>query len=415
VDLLRLSTVGSVDDGKSTLIGRLLFDSKGIFEDQLAAVERASRSRGRAMDLALLTDGLRAEREEGITIDVAYRYFATPRRTFILADTPGHFEFTRNMVTGASTADVAVVLVDVTRGIVEQSRRHATIASMLRVPQIIVCVNKMDLVGYSEAAFEDVRESFATFIGALPVRDVTYVPVSALHGDNVVERSSRMPWYEGPALLALLEGIEVPGRESLPPRFPIQLVIVGRVDGGERPALEYAGRVEGGAFRVGDEVGSLATGRRAQVARIRRSGRDEPEAVSPMSAGIALTPELDLARGDMLVSGSDEPAVARRVAADLCWMAERPLAPGTRYVLKHTTRSVSARCSAINHRYDFNTHQRDTGAGSLDLNEIGSVEFETDEPLFVDRYADNRTTGSFIVIDRQTNDTVAAGMIEAAR
>ncbi|HVA85304.1 MAG TPA: GTP-binding protein [Candidatus Saccharimonadales bacterium] len=413
MDLLRLSTVGSVDDGKSTLIGRLLFDTKSIFEDQLLAVERASLRRGnRQMNLALLTDGLRAEREQGITIDVAYRYFATLERTFIIADTPGHFEFTRNMVTGASTADVAVVLVDVVRGVVEQSRRHAAIASLLGVPHLVVCVNKMDLVNFAAVPFERVRDDFDSFATGLSVADVTYIPVSALHGDNVVDRSSRITWYAGPSLLERLEAVPVSGRYTFEAgRFPIQLVIAAAADG--RQFHGYAGRVEGGIVHTGDTVTSMRSGRSACVAGIRSSGRLVDEAFPPMSLTLELEPELDLVRGDMLVSG-EPPLAAHRITASLCWMVEQPLTPGRPFTIKHSTRSVAATCAAIEYRYDVNTHERHTGVASLELNEIGLAEFRTAEPLFVDRYRTNRATGSFIVIDDATHDTAAAGMIETA-
>ncbi|MDP9222376.1 MAG: GTP-binding protein [Actinomycetota bacterium] len=412
MDLLRFSTVGSVDDGKSTLIGRLLFDSDLIPEDQLLAISLASRRRGSNMNLALLTDGLRAEREDGITIDVAYRYFATPRRKFIIADTPGHFGFTRNMVTGASTADVGVVLVDVTRGLLEQSRRHAAIASLLGVPRLIVCVNKMDLVEFAPPPFEKVRDAFDEFARGLAFTDVTYLPISALYGDNVVTPSRRMHWYGGPSLLECLEAIPTIQPDGFEAgRMSIQLVIETATDG---PGfLGYAGRVDGGIFHRGDDVMSMATGRRLRITRITSNGRAVDAAVESMSVLLELEPSVRLGRGDLLVFGAP-PISAHRLTASICWMAPRPLMPGARYTIKHLTRTVSATCVEICERWDINTHERVRGVTALELNEIGVVDLGLDDFLFVDTYRANRATGSFIIIDDETNDTVGAGMIEAA-
>ncbi|MBA3778366.1 MAG: GTP-binding protein [Chloroflexi bacterium] len=416
MDLLRFSTAGSVDDGKSTLIGRLLYDSKQIFEDQLAAIERTSLRRGNGhVDLALLTDGLRAEREQGITIDVAYRYFATPRRKFIIADTPGHIQYTRNMVTGASTASLAVVLIDARRGVQEQSRRHAFLASLLGVPHLVVCINKMDLVDFREASYEEVKREFQAFAAGLSVRDVTYIPVSALHGDNVVDRSERMPWYDGPALLAFLEQVEVASHLDLTrQRFPVQLVIRPMSDE-HHDYRAYAGRVDGGVFRVGDEVVVLPSGARSRVASIELLRQPVAEAYPPMSVTLTLDDDLDISRGDMIVGATAAPEPLQDVEALICWMTGRPLEEGSRYALKHTTRSVRAICDEVIYRHDVNTHDQHVDASSLGLNEIGRVRLRTTAPVFCDPYAVNRSTGSFILIDEATNDTVGAGMIVAAR
>jgi bifunctional enzyme CysN/CysC len=412
VDLLRFSTAGSVDDGKSTLIGRLLFDSKQIFEDQLAAIERTSLRRGATtVDLALLTDGLRAEREQGITIDVAYRYFATPRRKFIIADTPGHIQYTRNMVTGASTADLSVVLIDARLGVLEQSRRHAFIASLLGVPHLVIAVNKMDLVDYDEGRFEEVREAFSAFARGLDTRDVTYIPISALHGDNVVTPSERMPWYPGPVLLSFLEEVEIDSSRDLRrPRFPVQLVI-RPLDAAHHDYRGYAGRVEGGVLRVGDEVVLLPSGATTRIAGIEQGLERVDEAYPPMSVTILLEDDLDISRGDMLVGPIDRPEPRQGFDAFVCWMTERPLAAGARYALKHTTRSVRAICDEVIYRHDVNTHDRHVDADSLALNEIGRVRLRTTAPIFCDPYRQNRSTGSFILIDETNNDTVGAGMI----
>jgi sulfate adenylyltransferase subunit 1 len=412
MDLLRFSTAGSVDDGKSTLIGRLLFDSKQVFEDQWAAIERTSLRRGATtVDLALLTDGLRAEREQGITIDVAYRYFATPRRKFIIADTPGHIQYTRNMVTGASTADLSVVLIDARQGVLEQSRRHAFIASLLGVPHLVIAVNKMDLVDYDERRFEEVRHEFAAFAGGLDVRDVTYIPISALHGDNVVSRSERMPWYGGPALLPFLESVEIASSHELErARFPVQLVI-RPLDDAHHDYRGYAGRVEGGVLRPGDGVVVLPSAHRTRISSIERGMAEIAEAYPPMSVTVRLEDDLDIGRGDMIVGLGQEPEPLQEIEADVCWMAERPLAPGSRWALKHTTRSVRAICDEVVYRQDVNTHDRHLDAGSLELNDIGRIRLRTTAPIFSDPYRANRGTGSFILIDETTNDTVGAGMI----
>ncbi|MFQ1001931.1 sulfate adenylyltransferase subunit 1 [Modestobacter sp. SSW1-42] len=408
-DILRIATAGSVDDGKSTLIGRLLYDSKAVFEDQYAAIERASR--GDHVDLSLLTDGLRAEREQGITIDVAYRYFSTPRRTFILADTPGHVQYTRNMVTGASTADLAIVLVDARKGMVEQSRRHAFLASLLRVPHLVVAVNKMDLVDWSEEVFEGIRDEFAAFATKLEVPDLTVVPISALLGDNVVTRSANTPWYEGASLLHHLEHVHVASdRNLVDTRFPVQYVIRPQTDE-FRDYRGYAGRVGAGVLRPGDEVQVLPSGLTTTIAGI--DGPDGPldAAFPPMSVTVRLTDDLDVSRGDMICRPHNAPAVTQDLDAMVCWMADAPLVPRMRLAVKHTTRSVRAVVKDLQYRLDVNTLHRDTEATGLGLNDIGRVTLRTTQPLFVDDYHRNRVTGRFILIDEATNATVGAGML----
>ncbi|MGY2078411.1 sulfate adenylyltransferase subunit 1 [Modestobacter sp. SYSU DS0657] len=412
-DILRIATAGSVDDGKSTLIGRLLFDSKAVFEDQYAAIERASR--GDYVDLALLTDGLRAEREQGITIDVAYRYFTTPRRTFILADTPGHVQYTRNMVTGASTADLAIVLVDARKGMVEQSRRHAFLASLLRVPHLVVAVNKMDLVDWSEAVYEGIRDEFTAFATKLEVPDVTVVPISALQGDNVVTRSANMPWYEGTSLLHHLEHVHVASdRNLVDTRFPVQYVIRPQSDA-FHDYRGYAGRVAGGVLRTGDEVQVLPSGLTTTIAGI--DGPDGPvdAAFPPMSVTVRLTDDLDVSRGDLICRPQNAPQVTQDLDAMVCWMSDQPLQARQRLAVKHTTRSVRAVVKDVQYRLDVNTLHRDLESSSLGLNDIGRVTLRTTQPLFVDDYHRNRATGRFILIDEATNATVGAGMLTPAR
>jgi bifunctional enzyme CysN/CysC len=413
MDLLRFATAGSVDDGKSTLIGRLLYDSKSIFTDQLEAVEAVSRSRGdEYTNLALLTDGLRAEREQGITIDVAYRYFATPRRKFIIADTPGHIQYTRNMVTGASTADLALILVDARKGILEQSRRHAFLCSLLRVPHLVLCVNKMDLVDYSQEVFEQIADEFTCFAAKLEAPDLTVVPISALKGDNIVSRSPTMPWYEGPSLLHHLEHVHIASdRNLVDVRFPVQHVI--------RPQSTvvsdyrgYAGQVASGVLKPGDEVMVLPSGFTSTIAAIDTADGQVDEAFPPMSVTIRLADELDVSRGDMICRPNNRPSVAQDIEAMICWMDEsRPLTIGGKYAIKHTTRSARAIVRGLQYRLDVNTLHRDESAGELALNEIGRVKLRTTVPLLCDEYRRNRTTGGFIVIDETTNRTVAAGMI----
>jgi len=414
--ILRLATAGSVDDGKSTLIGRLLYDSKAILEDQLAAVERTSRQRGEEYtNLALLTDGLRAEREQGITIDVAYRYFATPRRKFIIADTPGHTQYTRNMVTGASTADLAVVLVDARNGLTEQSRRHASLATLLRVPHLVLAINKMDLVDYSSDVYERIVEEFTAFAAKLDIGDLTFIPISALHGDNVVQRSANMQWYEGPSLLHHLEHLHIASdRNLIDVRFPVQYVI--RPHQATDPQLHdyrgYAGQVAGGILKPGDEIMHLPSGLTTTIRQIDTPRGPVPEAFPPMSVTLLLEDDLDVSRGDMFCRTHNQPTSTQDIDAMLCWMSEaRTLTPGSRLVVKHTTRTVKGIVRDLQYRLDVNTLHRDESAAELRLNEIGRVTMRVTQPLFCDAYARNRLTGGFILIDEATNATVGAAMI----
>jgi bifunctional enzyme CysN/CysC len=407
---LRIATAGSVDDGKSTLIGRLLFDSKQVFADQLEHVEETSRRRGdEYTDLALLTDGLRAEREQGITIDVAYRYFATPRRRFILADTPGHVRYTRNMVTGASTADLALILIDARKGVSEQTKRHAFIASLVGVPHLTVCVNKMDLVDFSEDVFEDIRETFEDFAAKLELTDIEFIPISALDGDNVVDRSQRMKWYDGAPLLYHLEHVHVASdRNLVDVRFPVQWVI--RPDEADR-GRGYAGQVAGGILRTGDDVHVIPSGDTSRIAAIEGPLGPLEEAVPPMSVVVRLEDELDISRGDMICRPGNRPHRSRQLEAMVCWMSDAPVAIGKRLLLKHTTRWVTATVDDIRYRVDVETLHRDVSAKSLELNDIGRLKLRTTSPLAVDDYRRNRTTGSFILVDEASGDTVGAGMI----
>jgi bifunctional enzyme CysN/CysC len=439
LDLLRFMTAGSVDDGKSTLIGRLLYDTKQVLEDQLEHVEAASERRGGegSLDLALLTDGLRAEREQGITIDVAYRYFATPKRRFIIADCPGHRQYTRNMVTGASTADVAVILLDARKGVLEQSKRHAFISALLGIPKLVVAVNKMDLVGYSQERFEEVVAEFEGFAPNLreggrragDQYEIIYMPISALNGDNVVERSERMAWYDGPVLLELLEQVEVAYDHPYdrPARFPVQWVIrptatvavngsSATTNGGATTVGDYrgyAGQLASGALKKGDEVAVLPSGRTTRIAAIDTFDGELDEAMAPMSLTLRLEDELDVSRGETICRPDQAPTVARELEADVCWMAERPLKPGGRYVIKHTTRSATAVVDAITDHVDVDTLERGAAPAELGLNDIGRVRLRTSAPLVFDPYASNRRTGSFILIDEASNETVGAGMIAA--
>jgi sulfate adenylyltransferase large subunit len=414
-ELLRFATAGSVDDGKSTLIGRLLHDSKAILEDQLEHVVRTSEQRGDGyVNLALLTDGLRAEREQGITIDVAYRYFQTPRRKFVIADTPGHEQYTRNMVTGASTADLSIVLVDARNGVSEQTRRHAFIASLLRIPHVVVCVNKMDLLGYDEAAFDGVVEELTNWTARLDIAEVTFIPISALHGDNVVEPSLEMPWYDGPPLLDHLEQVVIaPDRDLAHVRFPVQWVVRPGARSADPDYRGYAGTVAGGLLRPDDEVLVLPSGQRTRIAAIDTFDGPVQTAFPSMSVTLRTADELDISRGDMIVEADDPPVAARELDAMLCWMRSEPLRPGTRLVIKHTTRTTRARVEELDYRVDVNTLEQ-LAADELALNEIGRVRIRSGSPLIADPYALNRTTGSFILIDEATNDTVAAGMILSA-
>jgi sulfate adenylyltransferase subunit 1 len=416
VELLRFATAGSVDDGKSTLIGRLLYDSKAIFEDQLEAVERTSLARGDAYtDLALLTDGLRAEREQGITIDVAYRYFATPRRKFIIADTPGHIQYTRNMVTGASTADLALVLVDARKGVLEQSRRHAFLATLLGIPHLVVCVNKMDLVDWSQDRFEQIKAEFRSFAMRLEVHDLSFIPISALHGDNVVERSANMNWYEGTSLLHHLEETHIASdRNLIDARFPVQYVV--RPQDQDNHQLHdyrgYAGSLAGGVLKPGDEVVVLPSGLTTSIAAIDSADGPVTEAFAPMAVTLRLTNDIDVSRGDMICRARNRPHVGQDLEAMICWLTHQSdLRPGAKLALKHTTRWGRALIKDLQYRLDINTLHRHEDANTLTLNEIGRVSLRTTIPLFYDEYRRNRTTGSLILVDETTNNTVAAATI----
>ena len=416
-DLLRFATAGSVDDGKSTLIGRLLYDSKSVFQDQLESVERTSADRGDDYtNLALLTDGLRAEREQGITIDVAYRYFSTPVRSFIVADTPGHVQYTRNMVTGASTADLALVLVDARKGVIEQTRRHAALSALLRVPHLVLAVNKMDLVAYDQGVYADIVRDFTaltddlrTRFGALP--DVTAIPLAALQGDNVVHRSDAMGWYDGPSLLEHLEGVHVERDhgETRPARFPVQYVI--RPMSTERPDYRgYAGTIASGTLRVGDDVVVLPSGRTTTVAGIDTFDGPLEAAVARQAVTVRLAEELDVSRGDMIAAASAAPATSSQLEATVCWMADAPLRPGARVLVKHTTRTVKAIVSAVTDRVDVTSLTAEP-VTELGLNDIGRVGLRVASPLAVEPYAVDRTTGAFLVVDEATGTTLGAGMV----
>jgi bifunctional enzyme CysN/CysC len=407
-DLLRFATAGSVDDGKSTLIGRLLYDSKQVLTDQLAHVEQASERKGQVLDLSLLTDGLRAEREQGITIDVAYRYFATAQRRFIIADTPGHEQYTRNMVTGASTADLAIVLVDARKGVLAQSKRHAFISSLLGIPHVVVCVNKMDLVNFEEAVFDEIVEEFDAFAARLELPDVTFIPISALLGDNVVDRSEAMPWYQGPPLLYHLEHVHIASdRNLIDVRFPVQWVI--RPPSSDYRA--YAGQLAGGIIRTGDDVVVLPSGQRTTVAGIDTYDGPITEAFPPMSVALRLADDIDVGRGSTIVRTQNQPTVSTRFEALVCWMSEQPLSPRRRYLVKHTTRTAMVGKVDIRYRIDVESLRRDESATTLGLNDLARVSMELSTPLVFDSYRRNRVTGSLIVIDEATNDTVAAGVI----
>ncbi|QBQ54691.1 sulfate adenylyltransferase subunit CysN [Nitrosococcus wardiae] len=412
MDLLRLTTAGSVDDGKSTLIGRLLYDSKSIFEDQLESIQRSSQQRGDGqINLALLTDGLRAEREQGITIDVAYRYFATPKRKFIISDTPGHVQYTRNMVTGASTANLAIVLVDARHGIIEQTCRHASIASLLELPHLVLCINKMDLVDYQEEVFENIKKEFENFAAKLDIPDIHYIPISALRGDNVVEKSENMPWYQGGTLLYTLENVHIGSDYNhIDSRFPVQYVIRPQSD--QYPDYRgYAGRVEGGIFRPGDEVIALPSGFSTRIKSIDAMDGPVEEAFAPMSVTFTLEDDIDISRGDMIVKPTNQPQVAQDIELMVCWLNETPLAPGAKYALKHTTKEARCVVKEVRYKLDITSLSRLEDGAMLALNDIGRIKIRTTSPLFFDSYRKNRGTGSLILINEFTNETVGAGMI----
>jgi sulfate adenylyltransferase large subunit len=412
MDLLRFATAGSVDDGKSTLIGRLLYDSKAIFEDQLESVEATSQQRGYDYtDLALLTDGLRSEREQGITIDVAYRYFATPKRKFIIADTPGHTQYTRNMVTGASTANLGLVLVDARQGLSEQSRRHAVILSLLRVPHMVLAINKMDLVGWDQTVYDKIREEFSAFASKLSIPDLEVIPISALLGDNVVTRSENMPWYQGASLMHHLEHVNIASdRDLIGTRFPVQYVIRPKSDD-FHDYRGYAGRIAGGVLKPGDEVVVLPSGMPTRIESIEFFGQEVDEAFNPMSVTVRLEDDIDVSRGDMICRPHNAPTPTQDVDAMICWMTNEPLRARQKLAIKQTTRSARAMVQEVRYRLDVNTLHRDQDAAELGLNEIGRVHLRTTVPLITDPYRKNHSTGSFILIDEATGATVAAGMI----
>ncbi len=412
MDLLRFTTAGSVDDGKSTLIGRLLYDSKSIFEDQLDAVERASKQLGdHTVNLALLTDGLRAEREQGITIDVAYRYFATPKRKFIIADTPGHIQYTRNMVTGASTANLAIILVDARHGVVEQTCRHAFIASLLQIKHLVVCINKMDLVDYNENVYNKIKEDFDNFSSKLEIQDIRYIPISALKGDNVVDKSTNMPWFDGSTLLYTLENVHISSDYNFVDcRFPVQRVI--RPQSAEYHDFRgYAGRIEGGVFKPGDEVLALPSGFTTTIKNIETMDGPIDEAFSPQNVVITLNDEIDISRGDMIVKPNNQPQVGQDIELMICWLNERKLIPNGKYTIRHTTKEARCIIKDVRYKVDINTLHKIEDDLSIGLNEIGRIHIRTTSPFFFDSYKKNRGTGSVILIDENTNETVGAGMI----
>jgi sulfate adenylyltransferase subunit 1 len=412
MELLRFTTAGSVDDGKSTLIGRLLYDSKAIFEDQMELLEETSKQRGEeGVNLALLTDGLRSEREQGITIDVAYRYFATPKRKFIIADTPGHIQYTRNMVTGASTANLALLLVDARHGVIEQTKRHAFIASLLQIPHIAVCVNKMDLVDYDQEAYKKIKADFEDFASKLEIKDVRFIPISALNGDNVVDRSTNMDWYDGSTLMHLLENIHIGSDHNhVDCRFPVQYVV--RPQSAEFPDYRgYAGRIEGGVFKPGDEVIVLPSGFTSKIKSIDTFEGKVEEAFSPMSVCMTLTDDIDISRGDMLVRKNNRPTVEQNIDLMICWMHEKKMMIGGKYTIRHTSQTARCVIKEVNYKMDINTLHRLEDDKEISMNDIGRITIRTTKPLFFDSYRRNRNTGSIILVDEATNETVAAGMI----
>ncbi|TXD73681.1 sulfate adenylyltransferase subunit 1 [Aequorivita antarctica] len=410
--LLRFTTAGSVDDGKSTLIGRLLYDSKSIFEDQLAAVESTSKKKGHDnIDLAMFTDGLKEEREQGITIDVAYRYFTTPKRKFIIADTPGHIQYTRNMITGASTANAAIILVDARHGVIEQTKRHSFIASLLQIPHLIVCINKMDLVNYDESVYDNIVDQYENLSSKLVIQDITYIPISALHGDNVVNRSENMEWYKGAALLYTLETLHISNDlNKIDARFPVQTVL--------RPQREgfidyrgYAGRIASGVFRKGDSVVALPSGFTSKIKSINTYDQEFDEAYVPMSVSITLEDDIDISRGDMIVRTNNRPETSQEFDVMLCWMSSKASQPRAKYTVCHTENSQKAMIKNVLYKVDINTYDRIKDQETFEMNDIGRVTIRTTKPLMIDSYGTNRTTGSIILIDDNTNETVAAGMI----
>ncbi|WP_417888447.1 sulfate adenylyltransferase subunit 1 [Xanthomarina gelatinilytica] len=410
--LLRFTTAGSVDDGKSTLIGRLLYDSKSIFEDQLQAIETTSKKKGHeGVDLALFTDGLRDEREQGITIDVAYRYFTTPKRKFIIADTPGHIQYTRNMVTGASTANAAIILVDARHGVIEQTKRHSFIASLLQIPHVIVCINKMDLVGYSEEAYNKVINQFEEFSSKMLVKDVRFIPISALKGDNVVNRSQNMDWYQGAPLLHTLETLHISSDiNKVDARFPVQTVLRPQSET-HRDYRGYAGRVASGIFRVGDDITVMPSGFTSKIKSINLYNKELEEAYAPMSVSMTLEDDIDISRGDMIVRSNNKPEAIQDIEVMLCWLNNSPAKPRAKYSIRHTSNEQKAMIKEVVYKFNINTLDRITGDAELKMNDICKVKIRTTKPLMIDSYRENRTTGSIILVDDATNETVAAGMI----
>lgn len=413
MDLLRFTTAGSVDDGKSTLIGRLLFDSKAIFQDQIDAIEATSKRKGQDdVDLSLLTDGGKAEREQGITIDVAYRYFATPKRKFIIADTPGHIQYTRNMVTGASTADLAIILIDARKGVIEQTSRHSFIASLLQIKHLVVCVNKMDLVDFSEEVFENIKKDFSQFASRLDVPDIRFIPISALKGDNVVDKSEKTPWYQGGTLLHTLENVKIGADlNHIDARFPVQTVIRPQIDE-FRDYRGYAGRVAGGVFKPGDEVVVLPSGFTSKIKSIDTFSGPLEEAFTPMSVTITLEDDIDVSRGDMIAKPNNKPEAKQDIDMMICWMSNKPLNPRGKYVIKHTSNEVRAMVKGVLYKMNINSlHKIEEENIKVEMNDIARINVRTSKALFVDDYKKNKATGSVILIDEFTNETVAAGMI----
>jgi sulfate adenylyltransferase subunit 1 len=412
MQLLRFTTAGSVDDGKSTLIGRLLYDSKSIFEDQMEAIELSSKRKGeKNVNLALLTDGLRAEREQGITIDVAYRYFATPKRKFIIADTPGHIQYTRNMVTGASTANLAIILIDARKGVIEQTLRHSYIASLLQIPHVVVCVNKMDLVDYDEEVYEKIKSQFMDFAPKLDIKDIRFIPISALEGDNVVKRSEKTKWYNGATLMYTLENIYIAGDQNhVDARFPVQYVV--------RPQSEkyhdyrgYAGRIDGGIFNIGDEVKVLPSGFKSKIKSIDTLNESLETAFAPQSITMTIEDDIDISRGDMIVKANNEPTQSQDVKAMVCWFNEKPLQVKGKYAIKHTSNELRCMVQKVKYKMDINTLNRNIDDKTVEMNDIARITLRTTKPIFFDSYRKNRNTGSFVLIDEGTNETVGAGMI----
>lgn len=412
MELLRFTTAGSVDDGKSTLIGRLLYDSKSIFQDQIEAIERASKNKGKEeADLALLTDGLRAEREQGITIDVAYRYFATPKRKFIIADTPGHIQYTRNMVTGASTANVALILIDARNGVIEQTLRHSYIASLLHIPHLVVCINKMDLVDYDEDRYNEVKNQYLQFAPKFNVKDIHFIPISALKGDNVVDRSKTMDWYQGTTLLNLLEDIYISGDNNHEDaRFPVQYVIRPQTDE-FHDYRGFAGRIDGGIFKVGDKVKVLPSGLESEITSIDVMGEQLTEAYAPQSVSISIKDNIDISRGNMLVKSDNIPQIDQDITAMMCWFNPRALIQGGKYLMKHNTNEVKCVVKDVHFKMDINTLEENENDKDVKMNDIAKISIRAAQPLFFDSYFKNRKTGSFILVDEVTNETMCAGMI----